>query len=61
MQGEMSATIVRHPSSYTAIIPRLKAALLAGREDADLLRPNILVGVSTNFNKLCGEAQGVVM
>jgi hypothetical protein len=27
--------------------------MVAGREDADLLMPNLKVGVSTNFNKLC--------
>lgn len=53
MQGEMSATVVRHPAAWTALVPRIKADIVAGRDDADAILPNLKVGVSTNFNKLC--------
>ena len=52
MQGEMSATVFRHPESWRALIPQIKERLLAGRDEA--FRQNIQVGVSTNFNKLAG-------
>lgn len=51
--GEMSATVVREPQSWTKVVPRLKADIVSGRDDASALMPNLKVGVSTNFNKLC--------
>jgi hypothetical protein len=48
----MSATVVRHPEAWTKAVSRIKADIVAGRDDADLLTPNLKVGVSTNFNKL---------
>jgi hypothetical protein len=48
--GEMSATVMRHPVSWTTAAARLKADIVAGRDDAELLLPHIKVGVSTNFN-----------
>lgn len=53
MQGEMSATVVRYPRSWTSLISKLKNDIVALRDDADQIRPNLKVGVSTNFNKLC--------
>jgi hypothetical protein len=53
MQGEMSATVVRHPYSWTRLVRMLKDEIAASRDDAMELLPNIKVGVSTNFNKLC--------
>lgn len=47
-----SATVVREPQAWTKTVARLKAEIVAGRDDADLLMPNLKVGVSTNFNKL---------
>lgn len=49
----MSATVVREPQAWTKAVARVKADMVTGREDADLLMPNLKVGVSTNFNKLC--------
>ncbi len=50
--GEMSATIIREPQAWTTAVSRLKADIVAGRDDASELTPNLKVGVSTNFNKL---------
>ena len=50
--GEMSATVVREPQAWTKTVSRLKADIVAGRDDADQLTPNLKIGVSTNFNKL---------
>jgi hypothetical protein len=50
--GEMSATVVREPQAWTKATARIKADIVQGRDDADLLMPNLKVGVSTNFNKL---------
>jgi hypothetical protein len=51
----MSATVVRHPRSWTALAKRLKADIVAGREDAADLLPNLKLGVSTNFNSECAQ------
>jgi hypothetical protein len=48
----MSATVVRHPEAWAKAISRIKGDIVAGRDDADLLTPNLKIGVSTNFNKL---------
>ncbi len=50
MQGEMSATVFYYPASYVQLIPDLKQRLAAGQASAS----NIRIGVSTNFDKLCG-------
>jgi hypothetical protein len=44
MQGEMSATVVRHPRSWTSLVSRLKNDIVTLREDANLLMPNLKVG-----------------
>jgi hypothetical protein len=44
MQGEMSATVVRHPRSWTRLVSRLKNDIVTWREDANLLMPNLKVG-----------------
>lgn len=46
MQGEMSATVVRHPQSWTALVNKLKSDIVLGRENEGLL-PNQKVGVSS--------------
>jgi hypothetical protein len=52
LQGEMSAMVTRFPENHRRILPYLrKITLPAGRDD---LWYNVRVGVSTNFNKLCG-------
>ena len=50
MQGEMSATVFYYPGSYVKLIPDLKQRLATGQAPAS----NIRIGVSTNFDKLCG-------
>lgn len=55
--GEMSATVVREPQSWTKAVSRIKADIVAGRDDASELMPNLKVGVSTNFNKLVSPAE----
>ena len=50
VQGEMSATVFYFPGSYVKLIPDLKQRLSAGQASAS----NIRIGVSTNFDKLCG-------
>lgn len=50
MQGEMSATVFYYPESYVKLIPDLKQRLATGQASAS----NIRIGVSTNFDKLCG-------
>ena len=50
MQGEMSATVFYYPASYVQLIPDLKQRLATGQASAS----NIRIGVSTNFDKLCG-------
>ena len=50
MQGEMSATVFRHPQSWRRLIPDMKQRLALGNA-----RPrNIQIGLNTNFNKICG-------
>lgn len=44
MQGEMSATVVRHPRSWTSLVSRIKNDIVTLRDDADLLMPNLKVG-----------------
>ena len=46
----MSATVFYYPGSYVKLIPDLKQRLAAGQASAS----NIRIGVSTNFDKLCG-------
>ena len=50
VQGEMSATVFYFPGSYVKLIPDLKKRLASGQASAS----NIRIGVSTNFDKLCG-------
>lgn len=52
MQGEMSATVFRHPSSWRSLIATIKDRV--GKDRSTLFKGHIQVGVSTNFNKLCG-------
>jgi hypothetical protein len=52
----MSATVVRQPEAWIKSMGRLKADIVAGRDDADLLTPNLKIGVSTNFNKLVSQS-----
>lgn len=49
----MSATVVYFPSSYIQLLDLLKDRVLRGSA-AGFPRANIQVGVSTNFNKICG-------
>ena len=49
-QGEMSATVVYFPGSYVKLLPDLRQRLSAGQASSS----NIKLGVSTNFDKLCG-------
>ena len=49
-QGEMSATVFYHPGSYLRLIPQLRSRLTSGSISAS----NVKIGVSTNFDKLCG-------
>jgi hypothetical protein len=52
LQGEMSAMVTLFPDAHRRILPYLrKITLPKGRDD---LWYNVRVGVSTNFNKLCG-------
>uniref|UniRef100_A0A383W7Z6 Glycoside hydrolase family 5 domain-containing protein n=1 Tax=Tetradesmus obliquus TaxID=3088 RepID=A0A383W7Z6_TETOB len=44
MQGEMSATVVRYPRSWTSLVSRLKNDIVTLRDDADQLMPNLKVG-----------------
>lgn len=46
MQGEMSATVVRYPRSWTSLVSRLKSDIVMGREDEPLMQ-NLKVGVSS--------------
>ncbi|CAL8461829.1 g1360 [Coccomyxa elongata] len=50
MQGEMSATVFYFPGSYVKLLPVLRRRLSAGSVSSS----NIKLGVSTNFDKLCG-------
>ena len=50
----MSATVVYYPNSYIQLLSLLKDRVLRGGSAAAFPRSNIQVGVSTNFNKLCG-------
>lgn len=52
MQGEMSATVFREPASWRSLAGTLKDRIAAGHDPA--FRENVKVGLSTNFNKLCG-------
>jgi hypothetical protein len=50
MQGEMSATVFYFPGSYVKLLPPLRQRLTSGGVPSS----NIKLGVSTNFDKLCG-------
>ena len=50
VQGEMSATVFYFPGSYVKLLPDLRARLSKGQATSG----NIKLGVSTNFDKLCG-------
>lgn len=49
----MSATVVYYPTSYIQLLGLLKDRVLSGSA-ASYPRSNIQIGVSTNFNKICG-------
>jgi len=49
----MSATVVYYPDSYIELLTLLKDRVLSGRAAA-FPRSNVQIGVSTNFNKICG-------
>ena len=46
----MSATVFYFPGSYVKLLPDLRARLSKGQASSG----NIKLGVSTNFDKLCG-------
>lgn len=52
MQGEMSATVFRHPKSWRQLVGLIKERV--GQARGPAIQNNFKVGVSTNFNKLCG-------
>ena len=52
VQGEMSATVVYYPESYTKLLTLLKERVLKKKPSYN--PDNIQIGLSTNFNKLCG-------
>ena len=52
MQGEMSATVFRHPESWRRLASMIKDRVAQAR--GTVVRNNFQLGVSTNFNKLCG-------
>ena len=47
----MSATVVYYPNEYISLVKGLKARVAAGRPG---VASNIHIGVSTNFDKICG-------
>eukprot|EP01026_Neomeris_dumetosa_P040013 TRINITY_DN33028_c0_g1_i13.p1 TRINITY_DN33028_c0_g1~~TRINITY_DN33028_c0_g1_i13.p1 ORF type:complete len:316 (+),score=40.88 TRINITY_DN33028_c0_g1_i13:404-1351(+) len=53
MQGEMGATLMFYPRSYTYLVTELKYWIRYGRE-SEIPLPNIKIGLGFNFNKLCG-------
>jgi hypothetical protein len=46
----MSATVFYFPGSYLRLIPQLRAHIAAG----SIPSSSVKIGVSTNFDKLCG-------
>jgi hypothetical protein len=52
LQGEMSATVFYFPQSYRTLMPLLRTRVLANKPPA--WGANLQIGVSTNFDKLCG-------
>ena len=46
----MSATVFYFPGSYLRLIPQLRARISAG----SIPSASVKLGVSTNFDKLCG-------
>ena len=52
LQGEMSATVFKYPLSWKKLINDIRERLAKGKESS--FRRNLQIGVSTNFNKLCG-------
>ena len=46
----MSATVFYYPGSYLRLVPQLRARLTSGGVPS----ANVKIGVSTNFDKLCG-------
>jgi hypothetical protein len=52
LQGEMSATIFRHPKSWESVASDIKTRFTTGSHS--VAASKVKIGVSTNFNKLCG-------
>lgn len=52
VQGEMSATVMYYPESYIQLLTLLKDRVLQSKPSYNA--NNIQIGISTNFNKLCG-------
>ena len=48
----MSATVVYYPNEYIGLINNLRARIVAGRPQS--WANNINIGISTNFDKICG-------
>ena len=51
LQGEMSAMVTKYPKQHHALLGHVKDLLTAKAPER---WANVRVGVSTNFNKLCG-------
>eukprot|EP00775_Hariotina_reticulata_P004880 gene4880-5125_t len=54
MQGEMGLMVFKYPDEHRRLLPYLKSLVL-GRNAA--WANNVRIGVSTNYNKLCGMSE----
>jgi hypothetical protein len=52
LQGEMSAMVTAYPREHLKLLPYVKQLVLGDGRDS--WADHVRVGVSTNFNKLCG-------
>ncbi|KAF6266260.1 hypothetical protein COO60DRAFT_1669582 [Scenedesmus sp. NREL 46B-D3] len=51
LQGEMSAMVTAFPAEHQKLLPYIKQVILGRNQQ---WAPNVRLGVSTNYNKLCG-------
>jgi hypothetical protein len=53
MQGEMGRTVYTYPTAWKTVTDQLRNRLLFS-SGSQLQRPNVEIGISHNFNKICG-------
>ena len=53
MQGEMGATVYAFPQQWIAVTDKVRQRLMMS-DRSKLKEDNVEIGISHNFNKICG-------